>query len=114
MLNYSYNDVVIITIIIMTTIIIIITNTIIIIINTIIIIIIIIITTIYMVITITITITIITYLTAILTTQGASIMKGMSLKRWFCSDDEGSTPGLSGPGCGHTMSLYRTYKLIVG
>ena len=102
MLNYSYNNVVIIFIIFITTTIIIITNTIIIINKTIIIIIIIII------------ITVITYLTAILTTQGASIMKGMSLKRWFCSDDEGSTPGLSGPGCGHTMSLYRTYKWIEG
>jgi len=105
-LNYSYNDVVIITIIIITTTIIIITNTIIIIINTIIIIT-------YTIIIMIIMIIIITYLTAILTTQGASIMKGMSLKRWFCSDDEGSTPGLSGPGCGHTMSLYRTYKWIV-
>jgi len=106
-LNYSYNDVVIITIIIITITIIIITNTIIIIINTIIIIT-------YTIIIIIIMIIIITYLTAILTTQGASIMKGMSLKRWFCSDDEGSTPGLSGPGCGHTMSLYRTYKWIFG
>jgi hypothetical protein len=106
-LNYSYNDVVIITIIIITTTIIIITNTIIIIINTIIII-----TYTIIIIIIMIIIIIITYLTAILTTQGASIMKGMSLKRWFCSDDEGSTPGLSGPGCGHTMSLYRTYKWI--
>jgi hypothetical protein len=49
----------------------------------------------------------VTHATAICTTQGASTMFGMSLKRMFWKPLLSNTPGFSALTAGHTISLYK-------